>query len=182
MRVLLITPENRFIKAFRRGQFNNFAQLTMPYLAGFVRWPHQVALLDEYNQAVDLDTPADLVGITCNTPNASEELQRAGRLLTSDWSYYNGKTAVAFRPARMSAEQLWDGYMWFRRRFFAPKCIVERVRRSRVRRLQSIVLNLGYWRSLANRIPGKPVPSALQGAEVKDPRAPTAGRTHASLK
>ena len=38
MRILLITPENRFLKAFRRGQFNNFAQLTMPYLAGFVRW------------------------------------------------------------------------------------------------------------------------------------------------
>ena len=61
MRILLITPENRFIKAFRRGQFNNFAQLTMPYLAGFVRWPHRVALVDEYNQSVDLDTPAESV-------------------------------------------------------------------------------------------------------------------------
>ena len=47
-----------------------------------------------------------------------EELRRSVRLLTTDWSYYNGKTAVAFRPARMSAKQLWDGYMWFRRRFF----------------------------------------------------------------
>ena len=432
MRILLITPENRFIKAFRRGQFNNFAQLTMPYLAGFVRSPHRVILVDEYNQSVDLDAPADLVGITCNTPNAShvyeladafrrrgrlvvlggphatllpeealqhadavvvgeaertwplviadaaagrlrsvyrddqppslaglpqarrdlirgrglvgntiiatrgcphrcsycnlrqiydpslrfrpaeevvaevrtfrspfftfwddqlfmdagyamklfsglervgkrwaamvtlastrnerllaaasragcsclflglesfsseslrvankafnvvesyeegiarihrhnitvqagivfgfdgddestfeatlqgatragidgatvsiltpfpktpifEELQRAGRLLTTDWSYYNGKTAVAFRPARMSAKQLWDGYMWFRRRFFAPRCILERVRRSGVRPLQSIILNLGYWRTLANRIPGHPIPRA----------------------
>ncbi len=51
-----------------------------------------------------------------------EELRQAGRLLTSDWSYYNGKTAVAFQPARMSAsKQLWEGYMWFRRRFFRPK-------------------------------------------------------------
>jgi radical SAM superfamily enzyme YgiQ (UPF0313 family) len=432
MRVMLITPENRFIKAFRRGQFNNFAQLTMPYLAGFVGWPHQVALVDEYNQTVDLDAPADLVGITCNTPNAGhvydladafrrrgrlvvlggphatllpdearehadavvvgeaertwplvladaaagrlrslyrdelppsleslprarrdlihgrgllgntiiatrgcphrcsycnlrqiynpalrfrpvdevvaevgtfrtpfftfwddqlfmdaryatklfsglegagkrwaamvtlastrnerllaaaaragcsclflglesfsseslrlankafnvvesyeegiarihrhkitvqagivfgfdgddestfeatlqgatragldgatvsiltpfpktpifEELERAGRLLTSDWSYYNGKTAVAFRPARMSAEQLWNGYMWFRRRFFAPSCILERVRRSGVRRVQSIILNLGYRRALANRVPGRPIPAS----------------------
>ncbi len=454
MRILLITPENRFIKAFRRGQFNNFAQLTMPYLAGFVRWPHRVALVDEYNQPVDLDAPADLVGITCNTPNAShvydladafrrrgrlvvlggphatllpdearphadavvvgeaertwplvigdaaagrlqslyrdeqppslkglpqarrdlirgrgllgntiiatrgcphrcsycnlrqiydpslrfrpveevvaevrtfrapfftfwddqlfmdagyamklfsglagagkrwaamvtlastrnkrllaaaaragcwclflglesfsseslrlankafnvvesyeegiarihrhnitvqagivfgfdgddestfeatlqgatragldgatvsiltpfpktpifEELQRAGRLLTSDWSYYNGKTAVAFRPARMSAKQLWEGYMWFRRRFFAPRCILERVRGSGVRRLQSIILNLGYWRTLANRIPGQPIPSAFQDAEINGPRAPTAGLKQASLK
>ena len=70
MRVLLITPENRFIRALRRGQFNNFAQLTMPYLAGFVHPPHQVEIVDEYNQTICLDTPADLIGITCNTPNA----------------------------------------------------------------------------------------------------------------
>jgi radical SAM superfamily enzyme YgiQ (UPF0313 family) len=432
MKVLLITPENRFIKAFRRGQFNNFAQLTMPYLAGFVRPPHRVALVDEYNETVDLDAPADLVGITCNTPNAShvynladafrrrrrlvvlggphatllpdearqhadavvvgeaertwplviedaargrlqslyrdhhppsleglprarrdlirsrgllanaiiatrgcphrcsycnlrqiyhptlrfrpvdevvaevrtfrspffsfwddqlfmdagyamklfsglagagkrwaamvtlastrnerlltaaaragcsclflglesfsseslrlankafnvvesyedgiarihrhnitvqagivfgfdgddestfeatlrgasragldgatvsiltpfpktpifEELRRAGRLLTTDWSYYNGKTAVAFSPARMSPTQLWNGYIWFRQQFFAPKCILQRVHRSRVRRLQSIILNLGYRRTIANRIPGQPIPNA----------------------
>src|SRR5262249_19730643 len=71
MRILLITPENPFIKAFRRGQLNNFTQLTMPYLAGFVGAPHQVTLVDEYNQRVDLDASADLVGITCNTPNAN---------------------------------------------------------------------------------------------------------------
>jgi radical SAM superfamily enzyme YgiQ (UPF0313 family) len=429
---LLITPENRFIKAFRRGQLNNFVQLTMPYLAGFVRPPHRVALLDEYNQRIDLDAPADLVGITCNTPNAShvyaladafrrrgrlvvlggphatllpeeagrhadavvvgeaertwplviedaargelrplyrdpeppplaglpharrdlirgrsllgdtiiatrgcphrcsycnlrqiyhpalrfrpveevvaevrtfrspfftfwddqlfmdagyarrlfaglagagkrwaamvtlastrnerllaaaaragcsclflglesfsaeslrlankafnvvesyeegvarihrhnitvqagivfgfdgddegtfeatlkgatraaldgatvsiltpfpqtpvfEELRRDGRLLTGDWSYYNGKTAVTFRPARMSAAKLWEGYMWFRRRFFSPRCILERVRRSGVRCWQSLVLNLGYWRAVGNCIPGHPIPKA----------------------
>jgi radical SAM superfamily enzyme YgiQ (UPF0313 family) len=30
-----------------------------------------VTLVDEYAQRVDLDAPADLVGITCNTPNAT---------------------------------------------------------------------------------------------------------------
>jgi radical SAM superfamily enzyme YgiQ (UPF0313 family) len=430
MRIALITPENRFLKAFRRGQLNNFVQLTMPYLAAFVPPQHQVTLIDEYNQSVDLDFPADLVGITLNTPNAShvyaladafrrrgrmvvlggphatllpdealehadavvvgeaertwpqviadaargrlqqlyrdplppsldgipharrdlirgrgllrdtiiatrgcphrcnfcnlrqiydatlrfrpveevvaevrtfrsplftfwddqlfmdagyalrlfeqlsgvgkrwaamvtlastrnerllraavqagcvclflglesfsaeslrlankafnvvesyeegigrihrhgiavqagivfgfdgddegtfeatlrgatqvgldgatvsiltpfprtpifEELQKSGRLLTRDWSYYNGKTAVTFRPARMSAERLWEGYMWFRRRFFAPSCILKRAWRSGVRPLQSILLNLGYWRATRNRIPGHPVP------------------------
>ena len=45
--VLLIRLENRFIKAFRRGQVNNFAQLTMAYLAGFVTHPQSVELVDE---------------------------------------------------------------------------------------------------------------------------------------
>jgi hypothetical protein len=87
MHVLLITPENPFIKAFRRGQFNNFSQLTMPYLAGFVQPPHSVALVDEYNQQVPLDAQADLIGITCNTPNAShvyalaDAFRRRGRLV-----------------------------------------------------------------------------------------------------
>ena len=111
-----------------------------------------------------------------------EGLRQAGRLLTGDWSYYNGKTAVAFRPARMSAQQLWEGYMWFRRRFFAPTCILERVRRSGVRRLQSIILNLGYRRTLANRIPGQPIPSALQDAASHGPRATKAVLKPASRK
>jgi radical SAM superfamily enzyme YgiQ (UPF0313 family) len=441
MRILLVTPENRFLKAFRRGQFNNFSQLTMPYLAGFVRPPHVVALVDEYNQTIDLDTPADLVGITCNTPNAShvyaladafrkrgrqvvlggphvtllpeeaqahadavvvgeaertwpevlvdaargrlapcyrdatppsldglpqarrdliyrrgfledtifatrecphrcsycnlrqiyhpkirfrpieevvdeirtfrspfftfwddqlfmeagyafrlcqrpegvgkrwaamvtlastrndrllaaaaragcvcvflglesfsseslrqankafndvesyqegierihrhriavqagivfgfdgddetifdttlrgatragldgatvsiltpfphtpvfEDLQRSGRLLTRDWSYYNSKTAITFRPARMSPEALWNGYVAFRRRFFSLACTLERVRRSGVRPLQALVLNLGYRRTTNNRIPGYPIPKTWLANGNREP-------------
>jgi len=91
-----------------------------------------------------------------------EELQRDGRLLTNDWSYYNGKTAVAFQPACMSPEALWTGYMWFRRRFFSPACILHRVRRSGVRPLQTVALNLGYWRAINNPIPGHPIPGSAQ--------------------
>src|SRR5262249_17731000 len=87
MRILLITPENRFLKAFRQGQLNNFAQLTMPYLAGFVRRPHRVALVDEYNQSVDLDAPTAVVRNPCNPPNPShvfamaDAFRRRGRLV-----------------------------------------------------------------------------------------------------
>jgi radical SAM superfamily enzyme YgiQ (UPF0313 family) len=85
MNVLLITPENPFIKAFRRGQLNNFAQLSMPYLAAFVKSPHHVFHIDEYNQTIDFDLPVDLVGITCNTHNSTHvyriasEFRRRGR-------------------------------------------------------------------------------------------------------
>ena len=47
-RLLLITPENEEINRFRRHQFNNFTQLTMPYLAGFVdESRYQLRLVDE---------------------------------------------------------------------------------------------------------------------------------------
>jgi radical SAM superfamily enzyme YgiQ (UPF0313 family) len=441
MRVLLVTPENPFIRAFRRGQLNNFAQLTMPYLAAYVHLPHTVALVDEYTHRVDLDAPADLVGITCNTPNAShvyrmadafrqrgrrvvlggphptllpaearahadalvigeaettwprvledaargalqpeyraaeppslarlptprrdlvvgrgllanaviatrgcphrcsycnlrqiyapalrfrpveevvaeiramrsplfafwddqlfmdpryarrlfagleglnrrwaamvtvasardsdllaaaaragcvclflglesfsarslelahksmnavesyadvvarihahgitvqagivfgfdgddetcfartlaeatrlgldgatvsiltpfpgtplfQELHDAGRLLTRDWSYFNGKTAVTFRPARMSPEALWNGTQWFRRRFFSRRCVLERLRRSGVRPLQSFALNWGYGRAIGNALPGWPIPGGTRTEAVDWP-------------
>ncbi len=88
-----------------------------------------------------------------------EELRTQNRLLTTDWSYYNGKTAVTFRPARMSPEALWEGYMEFRRRFFSPASIVARMRKSRVRPVQMAVLNWGYHRTIANLIPGNAIPS-----------------------
>lgn len=443
MKVLLITPENPFIRAFRRGQLNNFAQLTMPYLAAFVRPPHTVTLVDEYAQRVDLDAPADLIGITCNTPNAThvytladafrargrmvvlggphptllpreglahadavvigeaettwprllddaargalqpeyraaeppslshlppprrdlivgrgllanaviatrgcphrcsycnlrqiysptlrfrpvedvvaeirgmrsplfafwddqlfmdgryarrlfvglEGLNRqwaamvtqesacdegllaaaaragcvclflglesfspsslemvgksfnvvesyaevvarihahgitvqagivfgfdgddescfektlaeatrlgldgatvsiltpfpgtslfhglrdAGRLLTRDWSYFNGKTAVTFRPLRMSPETLWNGYMRFRRQFFSRRCILERLERSGVRTVQSLALNWGYRRAVDNTLPGWPIPGGVRSPAVDWPMA-----------
>jgi hypothetical protein len=56
--------------------------------------------------------------------------------------------------------------MWFRRRFFAPSCILERAARSRVRPWQSILLNLGYLRTVTNRIPGYPIPRCFTGARA----------------
>jgi radical SAM superfamily enzyme YgiQ (UPF0313 family) len=71
-RILLITPENREIHAYRKKQFNNFVQITMPYLAGFVdERKYDITLIDEYNQAIPYGRKFDLVAITVNTPNAS---------------------------------------------------------------------------------------------------------------
>jgi len=102
------------------------------------------------------------------------ELEGTGRLLTRDWSYFNGKTAVAFQPARMTPQALWNGYMWFRRRFFSPSCIAERLRRSRVRTLQSSALNWGYARALDNPLPGWPIPGDRRGQALDWPTAPGA--------
>ena len=51
--ILMITPENEEINNFRRKQFNNFMQITMPYLAGFIdESKYEITLIDEYNQDI----------------------------------------------------------------------------------------------------------------------------------
>ncbi|MFH0991782.1 MAG: radical SAM protein [bacterium] len=94
-----------------------------------------------------------------------ESLRQNGRLLTQDWSYYNGKTAVAFRPARMSPETLWNGYLKFRRTFYSPARMLQRMVKSWVHALQSLILNWGYYRTLSNRIPGSPIPAEASLAD-----------------
>jgi radical SAM superfamily enzyme YgiQ (UPF0313 family) len=81
----MVQPENREIHRFRRFQFNNFSQLTIPYLAGFVdeRY-YEITLIDEYNQQLPFHKSFDLAAITVNTPNAShcynmsERFRKAG--------------------------------------------------------------------------------------------------------
>ena len=69
--LLMVQPENGEIKRFRRFQFNNFSQLTIPYLAAYVdeRY-YKITLIDEYFQKLPYRKRFDLVAITVNTPNA----------------------------------------------------------------------------------------------------------------
>jgi radical SAM superfamily enzyme YgiQ (UPF0313 family) len=67
----MIQPENIDINRFRRLQFNNFSQITVPYLAAFVdKKYYDVTIVDEYCQRIPYNNPFDLVAITVNTPNA----------------------------------------------------------------------------------------------------------------
>lgn len=69
--ILLIQPENKKINQFRRKQFNNFSQITIPYLAAFIQDnQYDIRIVDEYNQSIPYEIPFDLVAITVNTPNA----------------------------------------------------------------------------------------------------------------
>jgi radical SAM superfamily enzyme YgiQ (UPF0313 family) len=70
--ILFITPENKEINKFRKKQVNNFIQITMPYLAGFVdEAKYSITLVDEYNQKIPFSDRFDLVAVTVNTSNAS---------------------------------------------------------------------------------------------------------------
>ena len=52
-------------------------------------------------------------------------MQEQGRLTTSDWDLYDTRHAV-FRPARMTAAQLEDGYAWAYREFYRWRSIATR--------------------------------------------------------
>lgn len=71
-------------------------------------------------------------------------LKEENRLITEDWSYYNGKTRVAFLPKNMSAKELFEGYMWFRKEFYSLKSIYKRMSKSNTNIIYNLVMNLGY--------------------------------------
>jgi len=73
-----------------------------------------------------------------------EKLKAENRLTTDDWSYYDSKTNVAFFPKNMSAEQLYNGYMDFRKRFYSFSSFIKRMKVSKCRILYNFMINLGY--------------------------------------
>ena len=248
IKLLMIQPENHEINHFRCPQFNNFSQITIPYLAAFVdeRY-YALTLVDEYCQSIPYRKDFDLVAITVNTPNAPhcyeisarfrqkgakvvmggphvtllpeeakkhcdylivgegeitwpeflkdfrdgvpkavvfgfdsdtkdvfedtlaacetlgidgvtvsvltpfpktpvyEQFIKEGRLLGQDWSRYNGKTAVAFLPKNMGPDELFDGYMRFRRKFFSLASFIRRMKVSKTNIPVNFIMNFGYW-------------------------------------
>lgn len=73
-----------------------------------------------------------------------EDLQREGRLLTDDWSWYNGKTKVAYKPKHMTSDQLYKGYMDFRRKFYSLPSFFKRMKVSKTHLVYNLFINLGY--------------------------------------
>ena len=73
-----------------------------------------------------------------------EQYKAEGRLPDEDWSRYNSKTAVAYVPKNMSADELWKGYMRFRRQFYSLGSFLRRIRVSRTNMIINFIINLGY--------------------------------------
>jgi radical SAM superfamily enzyme YgiQ (UPF0313 family) len=84
-----------------------------------------------------------------NTP-LFRRLDSEGRILTRDWSKYNGKKDVVFQPAMMSPRELLMGMEWAARQFYSIPSIVERMARSKTGLWWNIARNLGYHLALRN--------------------------------
>jgi hypothetical protein len=78
-------------------------------------------------------------------------MKQEGRLITDDWSHYNGKTYVTYLPRNMSPEQCFDGYVDFRKRFYSLSSFIKRMRVSKTHLLYNAVVNLGYRLAIRNR-------------------------------
>jgi radical SAM superfamily enzyme YgiQ (UPF0313 family) len=66
------------------------------------------------------------------------------RIVTTDWSRYDGKRHCVFRPLHMSPEELEAGTEFVARRFYSPSSIVRRLARSRAGVWWNLPRNVGY--------------------------------------
>jgi radical SAM superfamily enzyme YgiQ (UPF0313 family) len=72
-----------------------------------------------------------------------EEFKAAGRLLTTDWTYYSGEHVV-YRPAKMTVEELYWGHKWVKGQFYSYRSIGERmVRRAAQNGAHELLNTLG---------------------------------------
>src|SRR5262249_49542020 len=79
-----------------------------------------------------------------------KRLDAEGRILTRDWSKYNGKKHVVFQPALMSPRDLLMGMEWAARQFYSLSSIIERMVRSRTGLWWNVARNVGYHLALRN--------------------------------
>ena len=94
-----------------------------------------------------VETGIDLPRFAIQTPFPGTplfaRLEREGRLLTRDWSLYDGQHVV-FRPARMSPDQLLEGHQRAWRTVYSLRNIARRLGRSRQLLQIAVPANLGY--------------------------------------
>jgi radical SAM superfamily enzyme YgiQ (UPF0313 family) len=106
--------------------------------------------LDE--ACVDVATVSMIVPMP-GTPTF-ERLQADKRILTTDWSKYDGKKHCVFQPALMSPGELEAGTEWVGRRFYSTRSIVHRLSGSRAGVWWNLPRNIGYMLAgLANAGP-----------------------------
>ena len=98
------------------------------------------AFLDE--TCVDVATVSMVVPMP-GTPTFVR-MEADGRILTTDWSRYDGKKHCVFQPARMSPRELEMGTEWAARRFYSPSSIVRRLAGSQAGLWWNLPRNVGY--------------------------------------
>ena len=117
----MITASSPEIRRVRRARVLNFQQITMPYLAARVPAHWEVAHIDEEVEAIDMDRPADVVGITFHTPSACHAYEMADRFRQKGRCVVMGGPHVTLCPDEASqhadavfvgeAEGVWEAFL-----------------------------------------------------------------------
>lgn len=104
----------------------------------------------EFYRQIGLDSATISVLIPFPNTPLFRKLEAEGRILTRDWSKYNGKKDVVFQPAQMSPDELLMGMEWAARQFYSVPSIIERMWKSKTGLWWNIVRNVGYHLALRN--------------------------------
>jgi radical SAM superfamily enzyme YgiQ (UPF0313 family) len=105
---------------------------------------HTVEFLEE--ACVDVTTMSMVVPMPGTV--TFQRWRAEGRILTTDWSKYDGKKHCVFRPARMSPQELVAGTEWAARRFYSLRSIARRMWGSGTGVWWNLPRNLGYHLAL----------------------------------
>jgi radical SAM superfamily enzyme YgiQ (UPF0313 family) len=76
-----------------------------------------------------------------------DEMQKAGRLLTTEWKYYDHNTVV-FKPKNMSPVELQEGKTIARRKFYELSSVMKRFRGNMANPLIYLVANYGHMKQV----------------------------------
>ena len=71
------------------------------------------------------------------------QMKEAGRLTTDDLSLYNTANVV-YKPAGMTPEELYKGYLWMYRKIYSFKNIIKRIPEKRDQRAAYLMFNFFY--------------------------------------
>jgi hypothetical protein len=141
MRILLLSPKSNFPDV--TPSWLRIPQLTLLILAGLTPPEHEVLTVEEEFESLPLEEHWDAVRtleflFRNSVPSISpciltpypgtplfERLMREGRILHTNWSYYD-HTTVCYQPKSMDPEELGEKYLDFRKSFFSCSSIIRR--------------------------------------------------------
>jgi radical SAM superfamily enzyme YgiQ (UPF0313 family) len=72
-----------------------------------------------------------------------EKLDKQGRIIDRQWGHYN-TAHVVYSPARMTKEQLYEGYIGLYRDFYSYKNILKRIPKNKKQIMPYLLFNFGY--------------------------------------
>lgn len=104
-----------------------------------------------------------------------ERYNRDGRIFDRDWAKYDGKHVV-FYPARMTPEQLQEGFFWANHQFYSLPSIWYRLAHTKQRYAARLQMNWEFRKLVKRACPRgtlSPVAAVLKGLQAKLPSIET---------